>query len=144
MSSLIAELHQSRVQDNGQQQVAAGNRRHWQDGHEVLHTPIERDDAPKSGAEHNHHDDAQEAESNAVFERLENSWYLLPESCFVYLLCRTAPGHVVAKHVGEQGRRHVEAESTKEDGEHQCPFKVLRNCKTNTVSALKRFLGLES
>lgn len=130
---LIRKAHQPRIQHDGQQQVTDRNGGHGQDGHKVHNHPIDGHDTAQPSAQRNHHEDGADGKGHAELELLQDAGHFLEESGLGDFLGGGAPGHVVAEHVGEQGRRDVQGEAAEEDGEHQGPFEVFGHWRGRKV-----------
>ena len=98
--------------------------RHGQDSDEIGNAPIVRDQTSRTSSQDNHADNADKRKRHAILEVLRNFRDLDEEVRVLDFLSRSAPGHVIAKHMGEEGGGDMEGEAAEEDAKHKGPLEV--------------------
>ena len=115
------EQHQTRVQRDGQQEVADDDVAEREDGDEDVDAP---EGGHEQGARH-HHGHHQKDKDERALELLEQLGHLGEEGGVLGLLAGRAPLEVDAEHVGQDGLADVQAHAAQEDGQQRHPLEVL-------------------
>lgn len=112
---------------------------HGQNGHEILDLPIGWDECAVRKDDHS--DDTGQRERHAVFKLLQNFGDFDEEVGKLGFLGGGAPSHVNFEHVREKGTGNVKGETAKENAEHERPFEVHENCRSELVICCEQNFG---